>query len=110
MAKGGLGISHLLFTNDILLFGGAKVSQMRIIMKVLKDSEDVSNLVVNVEKSKAMVLKNVNRRKQEKLASMSSIALAGNLGKYLGFLLFQGRVEKEDFNFLIDKLKVRLSG
>lgn len=45
MAKGGLGISHLLFTNDILLFGGAKVSEMRIIMKVLKDSEDVSNLV-----------------------------------------------------------------
>ena len=41
---------------------------------------------------------------------MSSIALAGNLGKYLGFPLFQGRIKREDFNFLIDKLKVRLSG
>ena len=110
MARGGLGISHLLFADDILLFSEAKVKQMRVIMKVLKDFEEVSGLAVNMDKSKAIVSKNVNRRKREKLASVSSIALVGNLGKYLGVPLVQGRVKKEDFNFLIDKLKVRLSG
>ena len=102
VTRRGMGISHLLFADDILLFAEAKVSQLRIIMKVLKHFEEISGLAVNVDKSKVMVSGNVNRRKREKLAAMSSIALAGNLGKYLGFPLFQGRIKREDFNFLID--------
>ena len=41
---------------------------------------------------------------------VSSIPLAADLGKYLGFPLFQRRVKQEDFNFLINKLKSKLSG
>ena len=63
VTRRGMGISHLLFADDILLFAKAKVSQLRIIMKVLKDFEEISGLAVNVDKSKIMVSGNVNRRK-----------------------------------------------
>ena len=71
VTRGGLGISHLLFVDDIFLFVEAKTSQMRVMMKVLKDFEEVSSLVVNVEKSKAMVFGYVTRRKHEKLVVIS---------------------------------------
>lgn len=79
-------------------------------MQVLKGFEDLSGLIVNFDKSKAMVSRMVPRQKCLKLAAMSSISFAGNLGKYLGLPLLQGRVKNSGFNFLIDKLKSRLSG
>ena len=92
-----MGISHLLFANDLLLFEEVKMSQIRLMMQVLKDFEELSGLVVNLEKSKVMVSKMVPRQKHLRLAMVSSISFAGNLGKYLGFALIQGRMKKADF-------------
>ena len=33
-----------------------------------------------------------------------------DLGHYLGFPIFKGRVRKDDFNFMIDKLHCKLAG
>lgn len=47
--------------------------------------------------------------KVEKITSISTIRSTNSLGKYLGFPMFQGRVKKEDFGFIIDKLQNRLA-
>ena len=52
----------------------------------------------------------MNRSVHEQIASVSSISFASNLRKYLGVLLTQWRVRKEDFNFLVDNLKSELNG
>ena len=110
ITRGGISISHLLFADNVLLFTEAKPSQMRIIMGVLQEFEELSGLRVSVEKSKVMVSKGVTRSTKEQILAVSSIPLTANLGKYLGFPLFHRRVNREDFNFLIDKLKANLSG
>ena len=70
-----------------MLFAEAKFSQLKVIMDVLRDIENIYGLAVNVEKSKAMVSKVMTRWKKDKLASISSISFTSNLGKYLGFYL-----------------------
>ena len=56
VTREGIEISHLLFVDNILLFAKAKPSQMRIIMEVMEEFEEISGLLVNVDKSKAMWL------------------------------------------------------
>ena len=61
ITRHGMGISHLLFVDGIVLFAKARPSQMWVVMDVLKDFEKMSGLAVNVEKSKAMVFKGVSK-------------------------------------------------
>ena len=110
VVRGGMGISHLLFADDILVFTEAKVSQLRLVLDILQKFEKASGLKVNVEKSKAMLSKGVPRSMKERLAGESSIVFASHLGRYLGFPLVQGRMKKADFRLLIDKMHSKLSG
>ena len=86
VTSGGDGVSHPFFAGDILLFAKAKASQMTTIMQVLHDFHEVSSLHVNVAKSKVMCFKAVPRTKRNKLAVISSIPFADNLGKYFGLI------------------------
>ena len=107
--RGGLKISHLFFAADILLFARAKVSQIAVIMQVLNDFAEASGLRMNTAKSKALASKSIARSKKERLESTSGISFTGSLGKYLGFNIIQGRVKREHFNSLLDRLKSKLS-
>ena len=83
---------------------------MSLVILVLKYFEELSSLIVNLEKSRAMVSRMVPIQKRVRLATTSSISFAGNLGNYLRYPLIQGRMKKADFQFLIDKMRTRLSG
>ena len=84
VARGGPGISQLLFADDILLFCHASSSQVKEVMDSLDDFCAVSGLRINVPKSGAMCASNVSRRRWDNLTSISSIHFMTNLGKYLG--------------------------
>ena len=62
-----------------------------------------------MEKSKCMGSKAITSRKLNALASTSPIRLIGNLGRYLGFPLLQGRLKKEDFDHIFEKSKSYVS-
>ncbi|KAF9667295.1 hypothetical protein SADUNF_Sadunf15G0007900 [Salix dunnii] len=68
----------------------AQGSQVQIINMVVNDFCSVSGLKVNLDKLRIMGSKNVSRGKKEKFSRLSSIKVAGDLGKYLGFPLIQG--------------------
>jgi hypothetical protein len=68
-----------------------------------------SGLKINCAKSRALFSAGVNRRKVEKLMSLSSIRSTTSFGNYLGFPMISGRVRKEDLNFILDKLNSRLA-
>ena len=97
VVRGGVGISHLLFADDILVFTEAKVSKLRLVLNILQKFEIASVLKVNVKKSKAMVSKAIPRSMRECLVGESSIVFASHLGRYLGFHLVHGRVKRADF-------------
>jgi len=89
LSRGGLGISHLFFVDDILLYKKAKSSHMRLVDNVLSDFYDGSGLKVNIEKSRFMVSKMVSQMKWVKFAYLSSLRGSNDLGKYMWFPFFR---------------------
>lgn len=61
MGKQALCISHLMFTDDLLLIGEAKESHMQCIMEILKTFRDMSRLKISEEKSRMLFSKNAAR-------------------------------------------------
>ena len=109
ISRGGLGISHLLFADDILLFSKARNSQVRLLMSVLNNFCEASGLKVNVDKSQVMCSKNVSRRRWDNFTAISSLRFTSTLGKYLGFPLVNGKMTKSEFQVIIDKINGKLS-
>ena len=90
VSKGGPRISHLFFADDILLFVKEKNSHVRLMQSVLDVFCKASRLRMNYDKSRIICSKRVSRRKKDKIAQISSIRVANDLGRYLGFRLIKG--------------------
>ncbi|XP_057426304.1 uncharacterized protein LOC130719710 [Lotus japonicus] len=80
ITKEGIGISRLFFADDVLLFCQANKVQMQVVADTLKD-----------------------------FCEASGIRRAANLGKYLGIPLLKGRVTRDLFFLIMDKVNARLA-
>lgn len=60
-------------------------------------------------KSWAFVGDGVNRARQARIFSVTSIPFTSHLDKYLGFPIQKGRQKVRDFDFVIDMVKRRLA-
>lgn len=104
----GLWVSHLFFTDDVLLFTKASRSQARVVANLFDNFSKALGLKVNLAKSRAYYSSGVPRTKIEKCTSISHIRSTLALDKYLGFAILKGRVKKADFEFIIEKMQSRL--
>lgn len=109
ISKDGPAISHLFFVDDCLLFTQAKSSQVKLVQEVLQKFCLASGLKVSVQKTRFLVSKNVTIAKISKFASITSFQHTSNLGKYIGFPLLTGRVKKNDFGYILEKVNSRLA-
>lgn len=109
VAKGGPGLTHLLFADDVLLFVEANNDQVEVVMDTLQTFCQASGLKVDVEKSKAMCSRLVLRQKKDNMKDISSISFVSDLGVYLGFFLVQGRVNHNVYNAVLDKIQRRMA-
>lgn len=57
--KEGIGISHLFFADDVLLFCQANKEQLRVVSNTLKEFCEASEMRVNLEKSRILCSKTV---------------------------------------------------
>lgn len=94
LSKHGSCLSHLFFTDDVLLFAKATVSQARLIGEVLEIFFGISGLKVSLQKSVIFALKGVPNSKKDKITGVTEIKFTSNLEKYLGYRLRNGRVTK----------------
>lgn len=109
VSRGGPGISHLFFPDDVLLFCHAIPSQVQVVMESVDDFCIASGLKVNFEKSKAMCSAKVPRYRQRELSQHSSINLVSSLGIYLGFPLINGRVNKGHYTKVVERIQTRMA-
>ncbi|KAF7822209.1 ribonuclease H [Senna tora] len=79
--KDNIYMSHLMFADDLLLFGSATVSQARVIIKCL-----------------------------DQFCLLTGFKRSQEIGKYLGAEIIHGRKTKFKFNHIIDKIQNRLAG
>src|ERR1044072_1315912 len=64
---------------------------------------------INFEKSRMFCSTNIDNSLQQELSTILGITRASNLGKYLGLPILKGRVTRENFAPIIEKVKTRLA-
>lgn len=99
-----------MFVDDILLFGKASVRQMDKVKDVLHKFCLYSSQAVSFEKSNILFSKNVPAQLRREIIGDSGFTETFSFRKYLGVPL-TGKVPRyQDFHYLIDKVKAKLSG
>lgn len=97
MGSQGPGISHLMFTNDFLLFGEATKKQMQCVMETLQNFCSLIGYDVSEEKSNILFFSNVTRSLRHKLLQISKFGETSQFDKYLGVPLSGKTFKRGDF-------------
>jgi mannosylglycoprotein endo-beta-mannosidase len=105
----GLMISHLMFADDLLLFGEASESQMKCVLDSLHLFCSMSGQETSQEKTSVMFSDNVERNIRNKLLHMYGFKESSNFGNYLGVPLHGRAPRKADFQYLLDQVSSKLS-
>lgn len=109
-SQSGPLVSHLFFTNDLILFVEASPHQSRI----LKNRMDVLyahfGQSVNFDKSKLYCSPNISKELAAKVSHICGSPLTNDLGMYLEMPLIHSRVSKSTYSELIDKVQSHLAG
>jgi hypothetical protein len=109
ICKDGTKLSHLFFVDDVLLFTKATVTQAQVVKGVLDQFCSMSGLKVSLEKSKFCTSTGVCRQLRDRISSSSQIQATNRFNKYLGFKMFYGRVSRQDFNDIYDRISSKLA-
>ena len=106
----GDAFRHLFFANDLIFFAKASEKSCRNIMEVLNAFCEISGQRVNFSKSKMYCSPNVPKCDALKYSYICGMGIFDNLGTYLGFPLVHGRIKKENFKAMVNKIQNKLSG
>lgn len=109
VSRSGPALTHLLFADDILLFGRASPLEVNNIMNILHHFFSSAGLSLSIHKSKLFISKNTPRETRTTISNITGFLVTTDLGQYLGLPLLHGRVSSSTFSFLIDKLNSKLS-
>ncbi|WJX67818.1 hypothetical protein P8452_52254 [Trifolium repens] len=102
-------VSHLMFTDDLLLFGEASERQMRCVTDTLQLFCNMSGQEVSYEKTSILFSNNVERSLKNKLIHMSGFKETYDFGKYLGVPLNGRAPKRTDFQYIIDQVSSKLT-
>lgn len=105
----GLTLSHMFFANDLLLFGEASFSQVRVMEHLLGQFCSFSGQRVNRSKTRVWFSTNTLVYLQNSICSEFKVKQTSDLEIYLGVPLIHGRLRKLHFRYLIDRAEKKLS-
>lgn len=109
LRRTGPPLSHLFFTDDLILFFEANIEQMRDIKGIMSSFCRVSGHRINLSKSKMFCSKNVHHSRAMELSRELGVGLTGDLGKYLGVPILNSRQQKSTYFPIVQKVQKRLS-
>ena len=108
-SQSGLAFSHLFFADDLLLFAKADYINCSTIRDVLDDFCSISGQTVSEAKSKVYFSPNVDKDTRDSLCDILGFTSTPSLGRYLGIPLKHPSSSSQDFNFVLDRVKQKLS-
>ena len=108
-SQNGPAFSHLLFADNLLFFAKADIQNSLAIREVLDDFCSISGQSISEAKSRVYFSPNVSRELREELGDIIEFASIPTLGKYLGFPLKQVGTSSHDYNFILDRVKQKLT-
>lgn len=108
ISRGGTGLSHLFFVDDLMLFAKATKPQAQVMMTCLNNFSERSGIKINLTKSNIFYSSNTNYSLMRSLGRLTGILVSDKLGTYLGVPI-QKRVSKDTFNYILEKMKSKLN-
>ena len=99
-SKQNLGISHIFFEDDLMLFAKANKAGADSIKKVLSKFCKEFGQLISVEKSRIYFSPNVPPNVRDDICGLLNIAETSCLGKYLSFPLNHRGVGRNRYNFI----------
>ncbi len=106
----GPSFTHVLYTDDIMLFAKASSREVQILDNCLESYCEWSRQRINRNKSGLICSKMVPRDKKREIKFIVAMKKVQSNVKYLGSPLFHSSSRIKDFKFLQEKLKARLLG
>jgi hypothetical protein len=103
-------IHHLLFVDDLLIFGEASVSVVASIKSYLDKYCRWSSQLINVSKSSIQFSRNTNSTTTEPISNIIPYPSNTNTSLYLRLPILMGNSKKRAFQGIIDKVLSRIEG
>ena len=109
-SRSNIGISHLFFADDLILFAKVDVDYCEIISEVLDELCAESGQKVSMEKSRIYFSPSVQPKIKSGIYSRLRIQAMTNIGNYLGFPINHRGVPRNRMNFIVEKVMSKLVG
>lgn len=110
ISKNGPNLSHVFFTDGLVLFVEGTQEQMNIIQNCLTTFYKASGAKVSVPKTKIMFSNKTLINVRRSICALRSFEEVSSLRKYIGVPLFTGRVTKTSYAYITDHTQKKLSG
>ncbi|XP_031105595.1 uncharacterized protein LOC116010359 [Ipomoea triloba] len=110
ISRQGPHITHLFFADDMMLFGEATIEQAEEMTRCLEIFCEQSGQRMNIQKSALYFSKRTLEELQQNIASLTRIPKVEDLGRYLGVPSIHGRLKKESFTGIIERMHQKLAG
>lgn len=106
-SRNGPIISHLFYADDLIFFSHVEAKDCMIVMDILNSFCEKSGQKVNIHKSKSFISKNVPRDRVGMIKNITGIHLG--FGDVFGYALIHGKVKKDTFKHIVDRVAGKLS-
>ncbi|KAK2664187.1 hypothetical protein Ddye_002761 [Dipteronia dyeriana] len=103
VSRGGPCISHIFFTDDVILFGQGSTTQAEM-MECLDIFCNLSGQQIKFSKSCLFCSGNTNVRVAKEIFEVCGSPLTKDLGKYLGIPLIHERIMNSTYSALVEKV------
>ena len=104
-----VSVSHLMFADDLLLFGGVEEKTAFAVRDILKGFSDMSGQKVNEDKSRLTFSPNTLEAEGLLMQETLGIAKSDDLGMYLGLPLMHTRPKRREVQFIVEKVRSKLA-
>lgn len=109
LGQGGPKLTHLFFTDDVLLFGKATVENMYQLVEVLNIYTKATGQRINLAKSGVIGGKFMDNRLKISLAETMHMQLWENPGKYLGLPTDWGRSKNSVLMWIKERIEAKIA-
>jgi hypothetical protein len=110
IARNNPSIHHLLFADDLLLFGKASISEATIFKQCLDKYCLWSRQTINATKSSIRFSKNTNPTTSSNIHIILPFSASLKNSIYLGLPILIGKSKREAFQGIIDKVSSKIEG
>lgn len=108
-SRKNIGISHLFFADDLMLFAKVDEESYEAILEVLNNFCEESGQKVSLEKSRVYFSPNVQAEFREETCAKLGIQATTSIGKYLGFPINHKGAPRNRLNFIAERVMTKLS-